>query len=327
MNFKDLIVPITLSLLLTWTIQYIFFQDKNASEQTTDRSFVAPLTAKTEEPLDFDVDFSDSKALSPKEITTVNTPHAIYSFSNEGAILDKAEYKRVLQGKESLIQTISPSESKVKGAFLLALNGIGNTPYFYNLVDNKTADNITTLIYKSETNSSLVFKEFRVYHDKHQIDLKVTVEPKNNSELKVRILYPAPFINDPHAPDIVNAVMTSAKQSVEKKPLKDIVQLGKEKPSIFGLEDRYFVNVLVKDPNGFAQRAYYKLEGVDNAEAILQTALIKQKTSWDLSFYFGPKESRALDAVDTRLEAVLDFGWLAPILESYYIYLISFLAF
>lgn len=323
MNIRDFIVPVTLALVTTWAIQYFFLSDKSVQEQTSDRSFVAPLTPQSVEPLDFDIDFVDSKPISSKLITEVNIPNVIYSFSNEGAIIEKAEYKRNFQGKEGTIETILPSNSKEKGAFLLALNGIGNTPYYYNLVENKTDNNITTLVYKADTNSSVILKEFKIYHNTYQIDLKITVEPKNNAELRARLFYPAPLISDNKAADVVTAVMTSSKQSVEKKALKDIAQLGKEKPSIFGLEDRYFINVLIKDAAGFASRAYYKLEGTDNAEAVLQSIPFKEKTTWDLSFYVGPKESAQLDAVDVRLEAVLDYGWLAPI-SRMLLYLLNF---
>jgi YidC/Oxa1 family membrane protein insertase len=48
--------------------------------------------------------------------------------------------------------------------------------------------------------------------------------------------------------------------------------------------------------------------------SVLEGPAVTEKTSWKLSFYFGPKELDAINAVDNRLEKTLDYsGMLASL--------------
>ncbi len=311
MNIKDYIFPVALALLSTLFIRYYFVPgDTSKPLQSNNRSFVAPASCQAAEPLDLFVDFHDSSPAREKKITTVNTQYGNLDFSNDGGILQSLAYHRILAGNDGIISTLNPSENKEKGAFLVAFDGIGNTPYYYDLISSTPSDKGTSLVYKAESHTAIVTKEFFVHNDIYKIDLKLSVELKGDvKQLRPRIFFPAPFISDSSVTDIVKAVLYSEKHVIEKRALKDVALFGKEYPTLFGLEDHYFVNTLVSDPQKFAQRAYFKLEGSDFACAILQSPAIKEKTSWDLSFYFGPKESSALVKVDSRLDGVLDYGW------------------
>ena len=55
-----------------------------------------------------------------------------------------------------------------------------------------------------------------------------------------------------------------------------MIQFGKENPSFLGLEDHYFINAFIKDPQGFAKRGYFKVEG-DTAQGILQSSPVATK--------------------------------------------------
>lgn len=313
MNFRDLLIPLALALISTWAIQYFFFRPAvdNRAEIVSDRSFIAPTALQVAEPLDFDIAFSDTQPTRPKEITSVDLPYGTIQFSNDGAIINLMTYKRLLAGKETLIETVAPSQSREGGAFLVALNGLGATPYYYTLVDKKEEQNSTVLTYKGESPAATITKQFVLHHDRYVIDLNVTIDPRDKTAgVRPRLFFPAPLSAD--GVKGLKAVFYSDKKSIEKKTIKDLVQFGKERPSLFGLEDHYFLTALFKDPQQFAQRAYFKVEG-ETAQGVLQAPTIQEKTTWELSFYAGPKEMTSLSKVDKRLEGVLDYGWFAPI--------------
>ena len=324
MKFKDLLLPLACALLTTWAIQYFFFprQPDTRAEIATDRSFVAPTSMQVTEPLDLDVNFYDAKPTRPKHITEVKLPYGIMKFSNDGAIVEFMGFKRMLGGKEGIIETVVPPLQKETGMFLVALNGLGNTPYYYDLIEKKDEANFTSLTYKAESPSAIITKEFIIPHDSYRIEVKLTLEPKEKKALRPRIFLLAPLAADGATSGAIQAVMYSDKGSIEKKSLKEVLQFGKENPSLFGLEDHYFINTLIKDPMGFAKRGYFKVEG-ETAQTILQSSPVEQKTTWELTFYVGPKEMTSLSKVDTRLEGVLDYGWFAP-LSKLLLYLLNF---
>lgn len=312
MQIKDIVVSLSIALITTWIIHYFFFSGtaNEKADLSFDRSFIAPASVQIAQPLDFDVDFYDSKPTRDKQITTINTTYGAIDFSNDGAIIERMTFNRNLGGKEGIIETIRPSKNKESGGLLVALNGFGNTPYYYDLIECSKKEEINTLIYKGESQTATILKEFIVYNDKCKIDLKLTIEPKRKDlELCSRIFFPAPIISDPTITNEIRAVLYTENQKIDKKALKDLSLFGKENPSLFGLEDRYFVNVLFNDSQRFVKRAYFKLTGSDFADAVLQSLPIKDKKTWELSFYFGPKESRSLIDVDPKLENILDYGW------------------
>ncbi len=322
MNIKDMILPLALALVGTWAVQYFFFsrQTQDPAAIATDRRFIAPASVQVAEPLDLDIDFFDAQPSRPKKITTVNLPYGTMNFSNDGAIIDFIAYKRMLAGREELIETLVPSLSRERGAFLVALNGLGKTPYFYDLIELKEEKDRTLITYKGESSAVIILKQFTLHHDTYTVDLSITLEPKAKEELRARILFPAPLAVG-RAEGAIQAVLFSGK-AIEKRPIRDLAQFGVENPTFFGLEDHYFINILIKDPQQFAQRAYFRLE-VDTAQAIVQSAPVKEKMTWQVSFYCGPKEMTALSRVDSRLEGVLDYGWFAP-LSKLLLFLLNF---
>ncbi len=78
----------------------------------------------------------------------------------------------------------------------------------------------------------------------------MTIEPKDKKSLRPRIFFNAPLAADGATSGAIQAVLYSDKGSIEKKPLKDVIQFGKENPSLLGLEDHYFINMFIKDPQG-----------------------------------------------------------------------------
>src|SRR5439155_4935251 len=99
-------------------------------------------------------------------------------------------------------------------------------------------------------------------------------------------------------------------------------------PTFFATDNRYFVHALVNDTQHFTKRAYSKATGTIDLYAILEGPAIQEKTTWNLSFYFGPKELAAMGKVDIRLEQTFDYAWfLAPVAKILLAMLVFFKGF
>jgi len=96
-------------------------------------------------------------------------------------------------------------------------------------------------------------------------------------------------------------------------------------PKLFGFEGRYFIHSFVSDLNNYAQRGYVKRWQENGIIAFLEGPKVKEKSTWKLSFYLGPKEVTALSAVDERLTQVLDYGWFDAIARVL-LYILRFIA-
>jgi YidC/Oxa1 family membrane protein insertase len=322
MKIKEFILPLVFAFAGTLLIHYFFLPDKKAVvEDTADRRFVAPTTLQVSEPLDLDIDYYDAAPSRAQENSVVSLPMSRIQFSNDGAVVNFIGYARDLGGKQTLIETLTPTPGTRKGSFLVALDGVGKTPYYYSLVERKEQGDTTVLTYKGESPAATITKQFVVHHAQYVIDLVVTIDPKLKEGVRPRIFYDGPRVLG-DVKDVAQAVLASG-NSLEKKAVKDLVNVGVERPTIFGLEDTYFAQVLYKDPESFAQRAYFKVEG-DTSQAVLQSNLINEKKSWTLSFYVGPKELVALSHVDSRLEGLLSYGWFFYI-SKYLLFVLIFL--
>lgn len=311
MNIKDILLPILLAVTGMWFVQYVFGpRDQQINKAGSE--FVAPTSAQSIKPLNYEVDFVD--ALSKREVvvTTIETPNATWSFSNNGAIVENLTYKRTNGSVEQVFNTITPTNEKDQGAFLVALNGLGATPYYYDLMSKQTENGITSLIYRSESPSATITKKFELFHDSYQLNVTVNIAPKE-AGVQARILFPAPAATFSDKKDDVLAIVYGERAGLTAKKPADVIGRGWERPTIFGLEDRYFVHSMVNDTNSFTQRAYFKPHGVDGLQAIIEGPEVREQTEWKIAFYCGPKESDAFATVDSRLESLLDYGWFAPI--------------
>ncbi|CDK30524.1 membrane protein insertase YidC [Candidatus Babela massiliensis] len=331
MKLKDFLFPVALALTVTWGLQYFFTKPENQQEtcNTLNRSFVAPASQQIAEPLDLDVDFYDSKEHNldketEEKITKVVTSYGELDFSSNGAVIKRLAYIRKLDSKEDIIETMVPESLKERGGFLVALNGLGSTPYYYNLIDSKKENNLNILTYEAKSDVATVIKQFVINDFVPQIDMILTIEPKNNSHLRARIFLPGPLVNDADSNDINKAVFYSEGNALEKRQLKDLERFGKESPSLFGLEDHYFVNALIKDSDNFTKRAYFKIEGTNKASSIYESAYINDKKTWKLSFYCGPKELKYFSQVDNKLNDLLEYGWFSFIAKPL-LYLLNFI--
>lgn len=316
MNIKDLLLPLGLALLTTWAIQYFFFGGKNqqAEQDRSGQGFVAPSSPVEYKPLVREIDFIDDQRAVTHELTTIETSHARYVFSNEGACLYQFDVKREINGVANKLTTIYPlaDEEREGRCFLLALPA--KTPYYYNLIDRHDEPGLTSISYKYESDEIAVIKKYTIFDDTYRIDVEIAIEPKNKQLLTARLIFPSPYMPEAASHETVNGLIAGAQGSMQKIPSNKITaQSGWFAPALFGSDNKYFVHASVDNAQSMIQRGYYAAIP-EKLLSFIESGVITGKTVWNLSFYIGPKEEQALVVVNKRLEEALDYsGWLAPI--------------
>ncbi|MFZ5954070.1 MAG: membrane protein insertase YidC [Candidatus Dependentiae bacterium] len=319
-KINDLIVPLTLAFIVSLGIQYYMGNKNNSTSQpeiVSGQGFTAtPSAAINTKPLLKEVDFIDEslKPLSQQQI--VETDHAIYTFSTGGASLEKFTFKRPYHGTADLINTIQTPETQQESrAFLVAFEQ--PSPYSYSLMDRKDSDVTTQLTYQADFENGSVIKKFIIHHNSFQIDLMLTVIPHGDKTLTPRIFLPSPEVIE-LKDDTISTVMNNEKNAIVTEQISKLSeQQGWFAPTLFGSQDRYFVHAMVSNPDLFVKRAYYKASASKQLITILEGPETSSEKSWMVSFYVGPKESKALAAVDSRLEKTLGYtGILAPISKA-----------
>ncbi len=337
MNFKQYILPLTLALITTWAIQYFFINRNSQAAQgsavQSGQTFIAPASALQAQPLNKTIEFVDSDVNAQGAQTVIQTASGQYVFSSQGGCLSQLTFKRVVDGKEQEMRTINPSGDNACN-FLVALNT--KTPLRYMLVEQKRLEAAHKITYKAETDQAIIQKQYIVHDNKMQIDLDLTITPKQGST-QARIFFGSPVtldinqdgqaimpkLEDPY--NITSGIYNSQKGSVQKESIAKIdLNKGWFAPTFFGSENRYFVHAMIADQNGFAQRAYYSVVG-KQLVSILESATITQPTSWNLSFYVGPKEDAAMGIVDPRLEQTLEHSGLLAPLSRFLLMILNFL--
>lgn len=325
MNFKELLVPLSLALITTWAFQYFFNARKtDATKQQTEQSISSGMFVKApkdthievHQPLKLEVNFLEKSATKKAVLTKIETEKVRYVFSNEGASLESLEFKRKWGGKESYLNTIFPPNSadREQRCFLVALDS--NTPYYYDLIKHNEDNETAHLTYRASFPDGTITKEFSVFKHEYRIDLTLTISPLEGLErtLQPRISFPSPLVPQLGKDDWTKGIVADANNKIHVYEKNEEILTGYwSKPSLFGTQDRYFINALYSDHNNFIQRGYYKVFDLENLYSILEGTPFSTTTSWKLSFYFGPKEDHAIKLVDERLTQVLNYGWLAPI--------------
>ena len=261
-----------------------------------------------QEPLQFDVDFAPSK--SEPTITNVTTDIASFSFSSHGATLVDAVFSRELSGGRSQAFAVWKQEyftEKNQYPFMVGLDQ--HTPYEYELIDQKNNASSVVLTYKGYSDQGTIIKEFTVHKDTSVIDLALTLEPRKT--MRPRIMWVNPMLKELGEYDAINAVAcTKTGKFVITSSGKIDATQGYIQPEIYGSDNKYFLCALVKDADKFVDRAYSQKVN-ESVVSYLEGQEVSETTTWNMSFYFGPKELEPLIAVDRRLEKVLDYGWFS----------------
>ncbi len=294
--------------LLFGTVQWYFMPTEKKPEVPGQR-FEAPAVEETQRSLNREVNFAQTAA-EPEQRTIVKTNYGQLVFSTHGATLSAATYHHQTDHVVVDLESIhpKPETEREKAFFLVALDE--HTPYYYTLGELTENDEQIRLQYHATTSAGQIEKLFIIDKNKYKIDVALTIKPEG--AVRPRLIWASPFIFDHTKPENVSGVvdenhsLTKYGLSGYREKLNDSLWLS---PTTFGAEDRYFLHALCADPHHFAQRAYYRV-GVENIYPILEGPTVSKETTWQLSFYVGPKEHEALVAVDAHLADTLDYGWL-----------------
>lgn len=326
MNMRDLVLPISLAFVSVIALNYFF--PSGTSKESTEATFIAPKEKKEYKPLNIEVDFYDQKRDGHTRITDCETDWGYVSFSTDGASIDSIDFKRESNGSIKTIRTIFPvtDTEREDRCLLVALQDA--TPFYYTLLSAEENESNYELIYAASNDDCVVQKLFVIDKQTPKIDLSVEIAPKNGHHKKIepRIFFPSPIMPDLKETDVISSIVLDQNDVFAKKQLSQLdVHRGWFKPMMFGADNRYFIHALTTDHHHFAQRAYYKLEERTHLFSVLEGPVVTEKTSWTLSFYFGPKELNAIAAVDTRLEKTLDYSGILSRLAKLLLYLLNWL--
>lgn len=284
-----------------------------SAEVQSGQSYRIPSREDILKPLNREIDFIDKKIKQEEILEKVETDLCKFVFSNFGGVLATIDYKKRLGKENAPLRTVYYKDffKREESCFLLALEE--KTPYFYRLVSSKDLDGRAEVVYQTEVDNWLINKIYTVYKNTYRLDLSLEFLPKSNkvSALQARLFFPSPFVGE--IPNNTNNGITfgTRKNAIQKIDSKEEMENAWAAPEIFGGEDRYFSHVLIGDKDHFTQRAYYKRLGINELFSILESPEMNQKTTWHLSFYFGPKDLEDVTVVDERLEGLLSFGWLS----------------
>lgn len=271
-----------------------------------------------------EIDFLDQKVHKKENLVSIETPFCIYEFSNFGGAISGITFKKRPGVNNRPLRTVFHKDffHREETCMLLALDN--KTPYFYDLDSKNESDNSYDITYKTTALGWLIKKKYTLYKDKYEIDLLLSFEPISDKfePISPRIFFPSPFIAEIESDAVNGFAYNPSTKSIDKNLSANVYE------DIFGSEDRYFAHCMHSDKSNFIKRAYYKKLGDHSLFSILHAGIINNKEEKLVSFYFGPKDIQDLNAVDTRLEGLLSFGWLSSlckillqILEFLYRYL------
>lgn len=307
MNLKDLLIPLLIALGITAMFNY-FFGDRVPAKLDAERSRVAPKIEEINRPLNFEIDFLDADVHIPKQLTTVETQFSKFTFTNIGGCLEKAEFKHNT-GNEIILMSTLDAQGTHDKAFMIALEE--KTPLNYTLTEKHEDEALIRLSYTA-TNPVKITKQYLIYKNIAKIDLYIDIEASETNVQRMRLFYPSPMV-----PDLENDVYTGLINDGNKVVQKTmaVVKEGRywETPTLFGTQDRYFIHAMTVDENHFIQRAYYKVDPELNLVSILEGSKLTNASTFNLSFFFGPKKLSMMHEVDTRLTGTLEYGWLEPL--------------
>ncbi len=321
MNIKDLLGPLLLAVGLT--VLFRSFWGWYQGPQT-DVGFVAPLSKVEQEPLYLEVDFEDDQKKNEEVLTKVSTDHANYTFSNHGAALTDLQLTRSMDGQKQVFSVLGtpPALEREMRPFLVALDE--KTPYYYTFKAKNEKEDRIEVVYEVKSDRATIEKTFTVYKDRHELGIGLTITPRGNESVRTRLIWPSPFLQAIQDEEVINALSVDVTGKFVKTAEKNLdPRAGFFNPSIFGTEDKYFINSLVSDTNGFAKRAYYK--SIDRRLlSFLEAQEITKEATWNMSFYIGPKEWTTIRPVNAQLEKALDYGFFSPIAKGM-LYLLNLL--
>lgn len=333
MNSKlvEYAISFALALLTVWLVFY-FLQPQPTIVDVAGRRVEAPALAQRYEAPHLEVDFYDKEQKNEEITTVIETEHARYEFTNHGAALAQAAFKRCEDGQEEYLSVLEPAPegAPAERAFLVALNR--QTPFYFKLEKHDQDDVAHYLTYKADFGDGILEKKFIIHKTNFKVDMQITIAPRVGVEpVRLRIFFNSPFIKHLGAQDKIQAFIDESGKVLIYKEMYSATGAYWEAPTIQGIFDRYYVDAFIHDTNNFVQRGYYKLvqQGHEHPrlQGILESKPVTEQTSWIVSFYFGPRTPDAMMAVDPRLEQTIDYGLIAFLSRPISRFLLQFLNF
>lgn len=290
-----------------------------------DGSFVASTAAVVQAPLQLEVDFLDKELKIEDTPVHIKTGYADMTFSSAGGTISDLTFIRSLDHKVQMFDVWNSKEAvdREQQPFLVALEK--ETPYYYKLMHQEENDAYAKVVYQASSPAGIIEKAFTIDKKIHKIDLALTLKPKKT--MHPRLIWPSPYLKALEEEDQVTANSISNNGKFKQTALGSLnFNQGYVSPKLFGSADKYFAFMMYEDSHGFAKRAYYK--SIDRCLlSFLEAESIEEETTWNLSYYFGPKEPEAMALVDTRLEKILNYGmfsfvtkpvlWSLRLIETY----------
>lgn len=271
-----------------------------------DGGFVAPVSQIQQSPLRLEVDFIDEEKVIEEPPVHVKTDYADMVFSNAGATISDLTFTRDLDHKIQTFQVWNSQDAvdREQQPFLVALDQ--KTPYYYHLKNKTENDQSVEITYRVDTAQGTIQKKFTVHKAIHKIDVSLTINP--HKTMRARVVWPSPLLKALEEEDTITATIINKNHRFQQiNDSKINFRQGFFAPTLFGTTDKYFVFSMIKDTQGFAERAYYK--SIDRCLlSFLEGKEVTQETTWNLSFYLGPKDMSAMVPVDGRLEKILNYG-------------------
>jgi YidC/Oxa1 family membrane protein insertase len=315
---KKLLLALSLSIGTLLVFNYYTKKNQDNSNSSVPvnvrpgQSYRAPTSQDLSRPINREIDFLDKKRKGTEEIKVFNTDKSIVSFSNYGGVISDFEFKKHIGKNNYPLRTISKKSfyEREQSAFLLALDE--KTPYFYDLVSSDIKDDQINVVYQSSVDSWVIKKSYTLYKETYKVDLNIKFEKSGDivDSVRPRLFFPAPFLGGVEKEYQFGVVSKLNDKTVGAVSGRELEQDAWITPSVFGGQDKYFVHTLVSDKSNFVGRGFYKSVS-DRLYVILEGPEVKKNQSYDFSFYIGPKLTDDLVAVDSRLEDLLDFGWLS----------------
>lgn len=310
MNFKDTLLLVCLALLISLGFNYYFGSfNKPTEENVSGTTEVAPRVAYDVRPVNTEIDFLDDSLNGPERATVVQTQYAQLTFSNHGACITDIQYRHC---PATLQPFKTDSTAREHRLFLVAFDR--QTPYIYTLSSAHDAQEHARITYQYQLSAETkIVKTFVVDKKTCRVDMTIALEgaPLVQST-HLRVVLPSPHL-DSISNDTVRVVANKQDEITLYSNLKEASTLLWRVPTLFGLDDRYFLFAMVSDNDHAIDRAFLHVDGVQQATAMLETKEIAQPTAIELGFYVGPKRSALIEQVDNRLSAVMDYSYWAPI--------------
>ena len=307
MNIRDIVGPLLLAAGVTILAQSFWGWYKGP--EVSEVGFVAPISKAEQEPLLLEVDFKDDQAGQPTPPVVIETAYGQLSFSNEGGTLSNERFVRhnshttqdfVVLSEDTLLER----ESR---PFLIALDE--KSPFYYELKELVQDENTAKITYTVKADQGVIEKTFTVDKLQPKLDLSVTVTPASGAVMRPRLIWMSPSLQEIKDTDAINAVaIDKSGHFIKTASHKLDGRKGYFAPEVFGTENKYFVHAMIKDTDRFVHRAYYKGASSSAVLSILETKPVTEKTTWNLSFYIGPKDLEIIRTAAPRLEKTLDYG-------------------